>query len=219
MIGYSKAILFSKNKTKRTPSFQIGLKVTDYLTIAGPVFWTKGGSKNERLSRVVCHCSCGNHFVAKVSALKNGDTYSCGCFNKQGNHNAALIHGGVFRKNGKKSKTALYCIWSGMKSRCFHSNNKKFDIYGGKGITVCDEWLDYTKFKEWALSNGYFENITNDPFLNPSLDRIDSNGHYCPKNCRWVTRRENSRNVTAERDNKIRNLELSILWSQINDFS
>lgn len=88
------------------------------------------------------------------------------------------------------SKTRLYDIFCGMKSRCYNPNNQHYKYYGAKGITVCDEWTGENGvqlFIEWALSNGYNENLT--------IDRINPEGDYSPNNCRWVTQSENSRNV------------------------
>lgn len=75
------------------------------------------------------------------------------------------------------SKTRLNNIWSGMKNRCSNPKSGSYRHYGGRGITICEEWLDFIAFKDWALSNGYQENLT--------LDRIDVNQNYCPENCKW----------------------------------
>lgn len=78
------------------------------------------------------------------------------------------------------SKTRLNNIWLGMKNRCLNSKSVSYRHYGGRGITICEEWLDFIVFKDWALSNGYQENLT--------LDRIDVNQNYCPENCKWSNR-------------------------------
>jgi hypothetical protein len=88
------------------------------------------------------------------------------------------------------SATKLYSTWSGMKNRCLNDKHASYKLYGGRGIKICDQWLEFDKFKDWAMSNGYSEDLT--------LDRIDTNGDYCPTNCRWATKTEqtlNRRNV------------------------
>lgn len=83
-----------------------------------------------------------------------------------------------------RSKTKLYKKWSDMKRRCYNQNNCNYKYYGGRGIKVCEEWLeDYTNFKTWALENGYDEKA---PRGKCTLDRINNDGDYCPENCRFV---------------------------------
>lgn len=91
-----------------------------------------------------------------------------------------------YEKN--KSKLRLYHIWSSMKQRCNREAAISYKYYGAKGVKVTDEWYDYNVFREWALKNGYAEDLT--------LDRIDSNGDYCPENCRWTTRKVQQRNTS-----------------------
>lgn len=84
--------------------------------------------------------------------------------------------------NGKRPR--IYNEWQNMKARCFNLNHKNWHRYGGRGITVCKEWMEFKNFKEWAFANGYRDDL--------SLDRIDLNGNYEPNNCQWITLRENS---------------------------
>lgn len=79
-----------------------------------------------------------------------------------------------------KSHTNLYRRWSDMKARCFNPNSCNYQYYGGRGITVCEEWLDFENFYNWAIANGYSKDL--------SLDRIDNDGDYTPDNCRWTTK-------------------------------
>lgn len=83
----------------------------------------------------------------------------------------AAIHG--------QWKKKIYAVWRDMKQRCSNPNNKSFKNYGGRGIKVCDDWIEAKNFIDWAYANGYDETLT--------LDRIDSDKDYCPSNCRWVT--------------------------------
>lgn len=87
------------------------------------------------------------------------------------------------------STTRLYGIWTGIKTRCFNPNDKKYHVYGGRGISLCDEWKsDFKSFAKWSLENGYEENL--------SIDRIDSNKNYEPSNCRWTDMKVQQNNRT-----------------------
>lgn len=117
-------------------------------------------------SKVLCKCDCGSLKTYRSNNLTSGNTKSCGCVGSKGN-----------TKHGDRH-TRLYGIWRGIKERCNTPSCSTYKNYGGRGITICDEWLDYLSFKEWALKNGYQENL--------SIDRINVNGNYEPSNCRWV---------------------------------
>ena len=94
-----------------------------------------------------------------------------------------------FYKHGKGS-TRLFNIFQGIKKRCLNITDTHYNLYGERGIKICDEWLDkengFMNFYSWAISSGYKDNLT--------IDRINVNGNYEPSNCRWVTLAENNRN-------------------------
>ena len=135
-----------------------------------------------------CHCECGKDCVVIGSNLRQGAVKSCGCFRnekivKSGADNPKYKHGAWNER--------LYAVWKAMKTRCFSKECKSYVDYGGRGITVCDEWLDYENFREWAMKNGYDSNA---PFGQCTIDRINVNDNYCPENCRWVSMAVQSKN-------------------------
>lgn len=96
-------------------------------------------------------------------------------------------------KDIPRRRDRLYKVWYGMKTRCYNENAENYHNYGGRGITMCDEWLnDYDVFKEWALENGYDYSKSRSQ---QQIDRKDNDGNYCPENCRIVTQKENARNT------------------------
>lgn len=90
----------------------------------------------------------------------------------------------------------LYEVWGAMKARCYNPNNKSYRLYGAKGITVCEEWMNFKGFYEWAMNNGYDPDAK---FAKCTIDRIDSNGNYSPENCRWVDALVQSRNSASNK--------------------
>lgn len=126
-----------------------------------------------------CVCDCGKEIEISTGRLNFGNVNSCGCVKRQRTIERNTTHG--------KSNTRLYEIWVGMKKRCYNPKCKAHERYGGRGITVCQEWLDdFMNFYNWAMKNGYRDTL--------SIDRIDVNGNYEPNNCRWASDKEQGRN-------------------------
>ena len=162
---------------------------------------------SERQSRKtywICQCDCGNVSEHRSDGLLSGAIKSCGCYKKEVSaENVSKNH------THKQSGTRIYRIWQGIKSRCFDINDKRYERYGGRGITVCDEWKNnFLAFYQWARANGYKENLT--------IDRIDNNGNYSPENCRWATAKEQANNRSTNVHYKIGNVtKLLSEWCEL----
>ena len=189
-------------KPKFNPDDYIGRK-QNMLTAVG-VANKKPGDKRWKL---ICKCDCGQYTTLYPDQFNRGVVKSCGCLRLRGTR---TIDG--------RSKHPLYGIWNQMMGRCYRSTDRHYDRYGGRGITVCDEWHDFWKFVEWADSvggrpDGY------------EIDRIDNDGNYCPENCRWATRSQqlNNRccNIYIEYNGKRQSLsdwakELGLPWGTLH---
>lgn len=127
-------------------------------------------------------CECGNEFEACSDNVRSGNTTSCGCFHKKQLSDMARRHG--------MSKTIVYRKWLGMKSRIFNKKNSHYDRYGGRGISICERWM---VFENFAADMGPM------PSKKHEIDRKNNDGNYEPSNCRWATRKEQTRNYSRNR--------------------
>lgn len=129
-----------------------------------------------------CRCDCGNELEVLLPSLRRGNTKSCGCWQRESKIGRKATHG--------KSETPTWVAWSSMKARCLNRTNTGYKDYGGRGILICQRWLDS------------FENFLEDMGERPdglSLERLDVNGNYEPSNCKWATDKEQKRNQRRTR--------------------
>jgi len=125
-----------------------------------------------------CSCDCGKICLIKSADLIKGGTKSCGCLKKE------MFDVGIHTKHSM-SKTPLYKIWSAIKTRCLNKKSWAYGWYGGRGITISNNWMDFINF---------YRDMKDKYRMGLQIDRIDSNGNYCKDNCRWVTSKENNNN-------------------------
>jgi hypothetical protein len=128
-----------------------------------------------------CQCSCGNQVTVRGNSLRSGNTTSCGCVHK------AMIGKLNFKHGLKRGRE--YSSWQMMIDRCTNKNSKSWNSYGGRGITVCDRWKDFSKF---------YQDMGERP-ENHTLERIDNNLGYSLANCKWATVKEQNRNTRRTR--------------------
>jgi len=163
------------------------------LTAIKKAFYKKGKSY------WVFRCDCGNEKIIIKDNVVKGQTKSCGCLQKE----IAKITQLKNRAIHKKSRTRLYNVYSAIKARCYNKNVNNYNRYGGRGITVCDEWKNnFMSFYNWAIKNGYKENEKRGLC---TIDRIDNNGNYCPENCRFVNNTIQARNTRKNHNITINN--------------
>jgi len=138
----------------------------------------------------ICKCDCGTIKIINGSNLTRNITSSCGCYGKEQRIKSLTIHGLTNHK--------LYSVYSSIKQRCYDKNSHKYKNYGGRGITICDEWRnDFKKFYDWAINNGYKEEKLPNGINNLTIGRIDNDSNYCPENCRWETNKQQMNNMTT----------------------
>ena len=153
----------------------------------------------------LCKCDCGNESIHLGSNMKRGISKSCGCLKNSGISN--FKHG--------LSDSKFHKSWSHMKGRCLKPSDNRYNLYGGRGIKVCDEWLDFKNFQRDMYESFLKHSLTHDK-KNTQLDRIDNNGNYCKENCRWATQKEQQNNRRNNRLITFKNeTHTTTEWSEI----
>lgn len=132
---------------------------------------------------LLCRCDCGTVKKIRRSHVVGGKIVSCGCYIRE---LASTLH-----RTHHMTGSRLYGVWSNMKTRCYNKSNRAYKDYGGRGIKICDEWLDFENFYNWAIANGYDENAEHGEC---TIERADVNGDYDPSNCRFITIEEQAAN-------------------------
>lgn len=127
---------------------------------------------------VVAECDCGTLAIVQVGNMTKGTSKSCGCLNRQKCRERATRHGWC--------GTRIYRTWRSMKDRCSNERSKSWADYGARGITVCEEWLDFDAFLSWALDHGYRDDLT--------IERRNNDVGYCPSNCCFIPKQEQNNN-------------------------
>lgn len=128
----------------------------------------------------LCKCECGNEKIIEKGNLKTGSIKSCGCLKKELSNKRAYKHG--------LARTTEYHIWASMKQRCLNKKTEHYNRYGGRGVKVCKRWLKFENFHE---------DMGKRPSSKYSLDRINNDGNYCKRNCRWATSKEQMNNTSS----------------------
>lgn len=146
-----------------------------------------------------CVCDCGGTTTVQGGTIRTGRQLSCGCLQRE----KATKHG--------MEKTDTYTVWAQMKARCLNPNHRSFPRYGGRGIEVCQKWMDF---------QGFLEDMGEKPIGKFSLDRIDNNGSYCKENCRWTDSKTQSNNKGNNHTLTVNGISRTVTeWAEAFDIS
>lgn len=151
----------------------------------GPPHFCPSGKRH---TTVICQCECGTVQTILKQSLLSGDRSSCGCYRRPP------------KGSDGRTFTKAWQTWKGMMSRCFNPRNKRYPHYGGRGIKVCQKWLDFAEF---------FKDMGERP-PGMTIERRNNNGDYEPHNCRWATRFEQNQNTSRSRIYQLGNTRASL---------
>lgn len=134
----------------------------------------------------VCLCECGNEKLIRANNLRNSTTRSCGCLHRDATRERSLTH--------NLTLTVEHRAWINLRARCSNPKHNSWEHYGGRGIKVCKRWDKFEHF---------LEDMGRRPSDTHSIDRINNDGDYTPKNCRWATKSQQSLNQRKRKRNKL----------------
>jgi hypothetical protein len=164
------------------PEEMIGLKFGRLTVTRYKGYYSKSGNPKSKDHHYSCECECGNRKIHSRKNLLQGNSNSCGCLHKKLLSDRLTKHG--------MTNSRIYHLYYSMIDRCKNNTDQNWNRYGGRGVSVCEEWLGengFQNFYTWSMKSGYNDNLT--------IDRKDNDGNYEPKNCRWITRKEQSSNT------------------------
>lgn len=184
--GWTVEEALSHHSTNRAIKDLTGMQIKDltvlHLVDSDEKVSNISGKKIKQHAMWLCKCVCGKEIKIRGVHLRSGQS-SCGCTHKKKLIAMQTKHGGT----SIKKEIGLYNSWRSMKQRCYNPNRKDFKHWGARGIEVCKDWKDdYIKFRDWAMTNKWSQGLT--------IERIDVNGNYEPKNCKWIPMNEQSKN-------------------------
>jgi len=172
---------------------------------------TKCGKKRHF---VLCKCDCGNIKEINLFDLKNKKITSCGCYKKEKNRESGVALSQKRNGNPKHNLcyTLQYRIYHQIKGKLYNKNNKKYNLCGGAGIKMCDEWLnDFKSFYKWTVNNGFSDKKC-------SIKRKDPNGDYCPENCVVCSKKEAKYNIWSDKSFNEMSKNIKKWYNENKDF-
>ena len=178
------------------------------------------GEDSHKYKYYFCKCKCRRDYICKAGELQRGTSKSCGCYNREFQRNRITEYNKIEKVKHDGRYTRIYRTWINIRQRCFNPSHHSFPEYGGRGVTVCEEWrnLDngFENFRKLAYENGYSDYYEEHREVYISIDRIDFDGNYEPNNCRWTNYKVQGNNKSSNRFINIERWVFPIsIWSEI----